>query len=97
MKMKLVFLADANCPHCKGSGYVTDRVPYGSTTASFDSECDCAIEKLAPEDYARHSHRIDDGDYEVQPALEYEERMKELDRQQCAFEEEMDKQQFHNQ
>lgn len=38
-----------DCPYCHGDGEVFDIVPYGSTTASFPSWCEC-VESQADED-----------------------------------------------
>lgn len=42
--------ADPRCPDCHGTGYVTDRVPCGDTTASFDAPCDCVCQVLCEDE-----------------------------------------------
>ena len=42
--------ANPNCKYCHGSGTVYDTVPYGSTTASLPSNCNCVEEQL-PEEF----------------------------------------------
>lgn len=85
-KTLLQFRADPKCNCCGGKGYVTDHVPYGSTSASFDSECDCAVELLTPEEYARCAADIDDGNYEVIPSVEWEKEMERIDEEVARWE-----------
>lgn len=40
---------EPNCPHCHGNGEVFDIVPWGSTTTSMASFCEC-VEAQADED-----------------------------------------------
>ena len=42
--------AKQSCRGCRGRGYVTDYVPWGSTSVPMDTECDCAFDDL-PEDF----------------------------------------------
>lgn len=70
--MNLQLSALDNCPLCGGSGSI------GST----EKECSCAIASLAPEDAARYSRRINDGDYTVVPSAAYDARMERIFRQQ---------------
>ena len=35
-----------DCKACHGTGIVSDSVPWGSTTASLDSYCDCVLEQV---------------------------------------------------
>lgn len=48
--MKYIVEASINCKFCRGSGLVTDYVPYGSISVPMRSTCEC-FEVNLPEEF----------------------------------------------
>jgi len=40
----------SGCIHCRGTGEITDWVPYGSTTVPMRSFCSCVEEQIEDDD-----------------------------------------------